>query len=104
MVAVSAVYCQDDDSGRQILKQGLLGAGTELLRLERRWQSRAGRFDRSRDRVIGSVLLDAITTPSRRPGVQLASFAGRLLFRDQPDQYYEEPPGIRHAKVLKQDW
>ena len=31
VIAANSAYCQDDDSSRQILKQGLLGAGTGAI-------------------------------------------------------------------------
>ncbi len=105
MVTVGAVYCQDDDSGRQILKQGLLGAGTGAIAAGASGgKAGQGALIGAGTGVIGSVLLDAITTPSR-PARRAAPPPPQddYYYADQPDEYYEEPPQESGTqKVLKQ--
>ena len=106
MVAVNAAYCQDDDSGRQILKQGLLGAGTGAIAAGASGgKAGQGALIGAGTGIIGSVLLDALTTPSRpsrravsQPPPQDDYYAGQ-----GDDYYYEEPPQESSTqKVLKQ--
>lgn len=104
MAAVNAVYCQDDDSSRQILKQGLLGAGTGAIAASASGgRAGQGALIGAGTGIIGSALLDALTGPpasSRRAPPQSQD---DYYYADQPDQYYEEPPQESTSqKVLKQ--
>ena len=104
MIAISAVYCQDDDSGRQILKQGLLGAGTGAIAAGASGgKAGQGALIGAGTGIIGSVLLDAMTTPSR-PARRAAPPPQDDYYADQQqDEYYEEPPQESGTqKVLKQ--
>ena len=64
MVAADAVYCQDDDSTRNVLKQGLLGAGTGAIAAGASGGNAGqGALIGAGTGVIGGALLDAITAP-----------------------------------------
>lgn len=105
MVAVNAAYCQDD-SGRQILKQGLLGAGTGAIAAGASGgKAGQGALIGAGTGIIGSVLLDALTGPpaSSRRAAPPAQDDYYYADQQQPDQYYEEPPQESGTqKVLKQ--
>ena len=106
MAASGLAYSQDDDSGRQILKQGLLGAGTGAIAAGASGgKAGQGALIGAGTGIIGSVLLDAITTPSRParqappPPAQGNYYGGQQA----EDEYYEEPPQESGTqKVLKQ--
>ena len=95
LVATSVAYCQDDDTTRNILKNGLLGAGTGAI------ASGASGGDAGKGALIGAgtgaiggILLDAITTPSR-PARRAAPPPQQddSYYDDQGgEEYYEEPP------------
>jgi len=105
----NAVYCQDDDTSRQVLKQGLLGAGTGAIASGMSGgKAGQGALIGAGTGIIGSVLLDAITAPpasSRRraaPPPQ-QGYSQQGYYPDQGDEYYEEPPQESGTqKVLKQ--
>jgi len=102
-VAAGAVYCQDDDSSRQILKQGLLGAGTGAIAAGASGgKAGQGALIGAGTGIIGSALLDALTGPpasSRRAAPPPQDY----YYADQPEEYYQEPPQESTSqKVLKQ--
>lgn len=103
--AAGLVYCQDDDSSRQILKQGLLGAGTGAIAAGASGgKAGQGALIGAGTGVIGSALLDALTGPPRssRPAAPPPPPQG-YYYPDQPEEYYEEPPQESTSqKVLKQ--
>lgn len=99
-------YCQDDDSSRQILKQGLLGAGTGAIAAGASGgKAGQGALIGAGTGIIGGILLDAITSPPAQrqpPPPQQYYPAGQAAPQD--DYYYEEPPPQESGtqKVLKQ--
>jgi len=100
-------YCQDDDSSRQILKQGLLGAGTGAIAAGASGgKAGQGALIGAGTGIIGSMLLDAATAPSSssRPVRRAAPPPQGEYYDDQGDEYYyEEPPQESGSqKVLKQ--
>ncbi|MDD5681573.1 MAG: glycine zipper family protein [Candidatus Omnitrophica bacterium] len=104
----SLAYCQDDDSTRNVLKQGLLGAGTGAIASGASGgNAGTGALIGAGTGVIGGALLDAITTPSSssRPVRKVAArpVADDEYYDDQGDEYYEEPAQESSTqKVLKQ--
>ncbi len=103
------VYAQDD-STKQILKQGLLGAGTGAIASGASGGNAGqGALIGAGTGVIGGALLDAMTTPSspqpRRVYRQAAPPPPADDYYDDQgeDYYYEEPPQESSTqKVLKQ--
>ena len=85
IIAANSVYCQDDDSGRQILKQGLLGAGTGAIAAGASGGNAGkGALIGAGTGVIGGALLDMLTTPS------------------QPKRVYRRPPQAPRPRVVTQ--
>lgn len=105
----SLAYCQDDDTTRNVLKQGLLGAGTGAIAAGASGgKAGQGALIGAGTGIIGSVLLDAITKPSS-PSRSSARRAAQPLppddqyYEDESEEYYEEPPQESGTqKVLKQ--
>lgn len=102
-------YCQDDDATKNVLKQGLLGAGTGAIASGASGgNAGTGALIGAGTGVIGGALLDAITTPSSssRPVSRRAPAPAAYdeYYDDQGDEYYyEEPPQESGTqKVLKQ--
>lgn len=104
IVSVSgSVYSMDDDSSRELLKQGLLGAGTGAI------ASGASGGDAGKGALIGAgtgaiggILLDAITKPSSSSR-RTAAAAQDEYYDDQQEEYYEEPQQESGTqKALKQ--
>lgn len=104
-LAASAAYCQDDDSTRNILKQGLLGAGTGAIASGASGGNAGkGALIGAGTNVIGGALLDMITTPSRPAPTRYAP-APQQYYDDQggAEYYYEEPPQeSSSSKIIKQ--
>jgi hypothetical protein len=97
-------FAQDDDT-RNILKQGLLGAGTGAIASGASGGNAGqGALIGAGTNVIGGALLDAITTPSGSSGGSYRRGAPQQgYYDDQGDYYYEEPPQESGTqKVLKQ--
>jgi hypothetical protein len=105
MIITLPAYCQDDDT-RNILKQGLLGAGTGAIASGASGGNAGqGALIGAGTNVIGGALLDAITTPSGSSGGSYRRSAPppQDYYEDQGDYYYEEPPQESGTqKVLKQ--
>ncbi|MFA6142374.1 MAG: glycine zipper family protein [Candidatus Omnitrophota bacterium] len=102
-------YCQDDDTTRNVLKQGLLGAGTGAIASGASGgKAGQGALIGAGTGIIGSVLLDAITTPSsssRSSSRRAASSTppDDQYYEDEAGEYYEEPAQESGTqKVLKQ--
>ncbi len=100
-------YSQEDDSSRQILKQGLIGAGTGAIAASASGgKAGQGALIGAGTSIIGSALLDALTTPSssRTSRRSAPPPANDYYYADQPEEYYyEEPPQESTSqKVLKQ--
>ena len=109
----SLAYCQDDDTSRQVLKNGLLGAGTGAIAAGASGGNAGkGALIGAGTGVIGGILLDAITAPpassrppARRARAQAAQPPAYPYYDDNSDNYYyEEPPPQESGtqKVLKQ--
>lgn len=79
-MAAGLAYCQDDDGTRNILKQGLLGAGTGAIAASASGgKAGQGALIGAGTNVIGSALLDTLTGPSTSQ-------------RSAPPQQYYGPP------------
>lgn len=108
VIITSCAYCQDDDATRNILKQGLLGAGTGAIASGASGgNAGTGALIGAGTNVIGSALLDAMTAPSsrttRRAPVQQAQYYDDQDNYGDEEVYYEEPPQqSQTANVLKQ--
>jgi hypothetical protein len=105
-MAASLGYCQEDDSTRNVLKQGLLGAGTGAVAAGASGGNAGqGALIGAGTNVIGGALLDAISTPSRPAPTRYAP-APQDDYYDQGGQeeyYYDEPPQeSSSSKVIKQ--
>ena len=104
VITTNFVYCQDDDSTRQVLKQGLLGAGTGAIAAGASGgRAGEGALIGAGTGVIGGALLDALTSPPA-PARRAPPPQDDYYYADQPQQeYYEEPPQESGTqKVLKQ--
>lgn len=103
---VPAGFCQDDDSTRNVLKQGLLGAGVGAISSSASGGNAGqGALIGAGTSVIGSALLDAITGPSSSSSRRSAPASDDYYYADSPqDYYYEEeaPQESSSSKVLKQ--
>ncbi len=102
-----AVCAQDDDSSRNIIKQGLLGAGTGAIASGASGGNAGkGALIGAGTGVIGSVLLDALTSPSsssRSNARRSAPPPDDYYAADDQEEYYEEVPQENTAgKVIKQ--
>jgi len=100
-------YSQDDDQSRNILKQGLIGAGTGAIAASASGgKAGQGALIGAGTSVIGSALLDALTGPStssRRRSAPPPPSQDDYYYADQPEEYYEEPPQESGStKILKQ--
>ena len=103
--AANSVYCQDDDSTRQVLKQGLLGAGTGAIASGASGGNAGqGALIGAGTGIIGSALLDALTAPPASSRRAAPAQQDDYYYADQPQQeYYAEPPQESSTqKVLKQ--
>lgn len=96
---------QDDDSTRNVLKQGLLGAGVGAISSSASGgKAGQGALIGAGTSVIGSALLDAITGPSSS-STRRSAPPSDYYYADSPqDYYYEEevPQESGTSKVLKQ--
>jgi len=97
----ASAYSQDDET-RNILKQGLLGAGTGAIAAGASGgKAGQGALIGAGTAIIGSALLDAITGPS--PSQRRAPPPDDYYYADQPEEYYEAPPQESgSSKILKQ--
>lgn len=98
-------YGQDDDNTRNVLKQGLLGAGVGAVASSTSGGNAGqGALIGAGTGVIGSALLDAITGPSSSSSSRRSAPPDDYYYADSPeDYYYEEPPQESGtSKVLKQ--
>jgi hypothetical protein len=101
-----SVYGQDDDNTRNVLKQGLLGAGVGAISSSASGGNAGqGALIGAGTSVIGSALLDAITGPSSQSSSRRAAQPpDDYYYANSPEEYYyEEPPQESGtSKVLKQ--
>jgi len=100
-------YGQDDDQTRNVLKQGLLGAGVGAISSSASGGNAGqGALIGAGTSVIGSALLDAIIGPSSSSSSRRsAPPPDDYYYADSPEDYYyeEEPPQESGtSKVLKQ--
>lgn len=108
VILTSLAYCQDDDeTTRNVLKNGLLGAGTGAIAAGTSGGNAGkGALIGAGTGVIGGVLLDAITTPSRPAARRRVAAPPPQddYYDDQGEEYYEEAPPQESgsAKVIKQ--
>ena len=97
LFAGASVFAQDDDSTRNVIRQGLLGAGTGAIASGASGgDAGKGTLIGAGTAVIGSALLDAATTPSRSSGRVYRSSQPQqddYYYEDEPEEevYYEEP-------------
>jgi len=110
IMIASLAYGQDDDTSRNILKQGLLGAGTGAIASGASGGNAGkGALIGAGTAVIGSALLDAISGPSSSSRSRRRSSAPPpqdedYYYADEPEEYYEEPAPQQSGtqQVLKQ--
>jgi len=107
VVISGQAYGQDDDSTRNILKQGLLGAGTGAIASGASGGNAGqGALIGAGTNVIGGALLDAITGPSSSSSSSRRSSAPRGYYDEQGNYYEEEevsaPQQSGTSQVLKQ--
>ncbi|MDD5496232.1 MAG: hypothetical protein PHP46_03925 [Candidatus Omnitrophica bacterium] len=110
MSVAGAVYAQDDDSTRNVLKQGLLGAGVGAISSSASGGNAGqGALIGAGTSVIGSALLDSITGPSSSSRSSGRRYApppdDDYYYEEEPGEYYyEEPPPQESAssKIIKQ--
>lgn len=98
-------YGQNDDNTRNVLKQGLLGAGVGAISSSASGGNAGqGALIGAGTSVIGSALLDAITGPSSQSSSRRAAPPDDYYYADSPEEYYyEEPPQESGtSKILKQ--
>jgi hypothetical protein len=105
VLLASTCYSQDDDS-RNILKQGLLGAGTGAIASGASGGNAGqGALIGAGTNVVGGALLDMLTGPSQSSQARYAPAPQQQYYDDQGGQayYYEEPPQeSSSAKIIKQ--
>ncbi|MFH1190047.1 MAG: hypothetical protein V1682_05085 [Candidatus Omnitrophota bacterium] len=101
-------FAQDDDNTKNVLKQGLLGAGVGAISSSTSGgNAGTGALVGAGTSVIGSALLDAITGPSSSSSSRRSAPAQQddYYYADSPQDYYyeEEPPQESGtSKILKQ--
>ncbi len=93
-----------DEQTKNILKQGLLGAGTGAIAAGTSGgKAGQGALVGAGTAVIGSALLDAITEPSSSPRRVRQPQQDYYYADDGEEYYYEEPPQESGtSKILKQ--
>src|SRR3990167_7193026 len=96
-------YCQDDDTSRNVLKQGLLGAGTGAIAAGASGgKAGQGALIGAGTAVIGSALLDSLTGPSPSQRRAAPPPDEEYYYADEPEEYYEAPPQESGStKILK---
>ena len=109
---IANAACSDEEGTKNVLKQGLLGAGTGAIASGvSGGNAGTGALVGAGTGVIGGALLDAITAPpagssrsSRRsPPPQQAQYYDDQDNYDNGQEYYEEPPQeSTGSKVIKQ--
>jgi hypothetical protein len=103
---VPGAYSQNDDATRNVLKNGLLGAGTGAIAAGASGGNAGqGALIGAGTNVIGGALLDMITAPpapSRSAAPQQVYYDDQYNPDDQGQYYYDEPPQqSATANVLK---
>ena len=103
-ISAATAYCQDDNT-RNVLKQGLLGAGTGAIASGMSGgKAGQGALIGAGTNVIGGALLDAISGPSSSSQSSYRSGPPQGYYDDQGQYYYEEPAPQQSgtSQVLKQ--
>jgi len=104
-VVAAPAYCQDDNT-RNVLKQGLLGAGTGAIAAGASGGNAGqGALIGAGTNVIGGALLDAISGPSSSSSSSRRSAPQDEYYDDQRGEYYYEEPAPQQSgtsQVLKQ--
>lgn len=97
-------YTQTDENTRNVLKNGLLGAGTGAIAAGASGGNAGqGALIGAGTNVIGGALLDMLTTPSQPARRAAPQYDDQYYPDDQGEYYYEEPPQESGTqKVLKQ--
>lgn len=104
-LAAQPATAQDDDSSRNVLKQGLLGAGVGAISSSASGgKAGQGALIGAGTSIIGSALLDSLTGPPRSTRRRAAPPPDdEYYYTDEPEAYYEEPPQESGStKILKQ--
>lgn len=94
----------DEEQTRNILKQGLLGAGVGAISAEASGgKAGKGALIGAGTSILGSALLDSLTGPSATQR-RTSAPPDEYYYADEPvDYYYEEPPQESGTtKILKQ--
>lgn len=106
---LAGVACADEEDTRNILKQGLLGAGVGAISAGASGgKAGQGALVGAGTAVIGSALLDAITeSPSRSRSRRAPAEPPPedYYYSDEPEDYYyveEEPQESSSQRILKQ--
>jgi hypothetical protein len=97
-------YCQDDNT-RNVLKQGLLGAGTGAIAAGASGGNAGqGALIGAGTNVIGGALLDAISGPSSSSSSRRSAPQDEYYDDQRGEYYYEEPAPQQSgtSQVLKQ--
>lgn len=112
LLIIVSVANSDEEGTRNVLKQGLLGAGTGAIASGASGgNAGTGALIGAGTGVIGGALLDAITAPSasssssrRRAAPQQAQYYDDEENYDDGQEYYEEEPAQEStgSKVIKQ--
>ena len=109
--SAGAAIGQDDDSTRNILKNGLLGAGTGAIASGvSGGTAGTGALVGAGTNVVGGALLDAMTAPSSSSSRSYRRAAPQTpddyYVDENGDEYYYEEPPVRQesgtSKILKQ--
>ncbi|MBI5144206.1 MAG: hypothetical protein HZA30_03980 [Candidatus Omnitrophica bacterium] len=100
----TSIFAQEDDTSRQILKQGLLGAGTGAIAAGASGgKAGQGALIGAGTAVIGSALLDSLTGPSSSQRRAAPPPDEEYYYADEPEAYYEAPPQESGStRILKQ--
>jgi hypothetical protein len=106
-MAASYAFSQDDEATRNILKNGLLGAGTGAIAAGASGgNAGTGALIGAGTNVIGGALLDAVTAPPARTtrAAPQPQYYNDQAYDDGGEYYYEEPAPQQSAtaNVLKQ--
>jgi hypothetical protein len=107
VLASASFAYEDEDTSRQVLKQGLVGAGTGALAAGMTGgKAGQGALIGAGTSIIGSALLDSLTGPSRSSSSYRRSAPppqDDYYYTDDQEYYYEEPPQESSSqKILKQ--
>ena len=95
------VYCQDD-STKNVLKQGLLGAGTGAIAAGASGgKAGQGALIGAGTGIIGSALLDTITQPSQPKRVYRRAAPRQQQYQPAPQAQYQQAPQQYQSQNLQ---